>query len=410
MKVYVAHSGRKAHYCLARALQKKGILEAFFTDFYCPQWFSALLKNPILKPFLPIWARRIIQRRSDDVPDKKVIPFILFGLKYMLKCRYTKNNRTALFVKGETEFYSNIIKKNYIKKADILYTFCDCGVEFLQYAKSKKIKSVVEQNIAPENVLLRILKEEQSNFPDWSCENYSNELQNELYFLRNRNVRLFADMVICPSEFVKKGLEQAGIPCDKIKIVPYAFGNNIPDGRPVFKENRFNILFPGTIGLRKGFQYYMKTADLIKDKKIFFKAIGRIDLMNHVIKNAKRNIDVQTRIASDMDSEYLNSHLVILPTLCEGSAMVCFEALAYGVPVITTPNAGSFVRDGLDGFIVPIRDSETIAQKIELLKKDKKLWTYMSNNAKERSKDFTLEKYSIRLMKALSWIFNKERT
>ena len=44
--------------------------------------------------------------------------------------------------------------------------------------------------------------------------------------------------------------------------------------------------------------------------------------------------------------------------------MVIYEALSLGVPVITTYNSGSIVRDGIDGFIVPIRDANAIAEKL----------------------------------------------
>jgi len=55
----------------------------------------------------------------------------------------------------------------------------------------------------------------------------------------------------------------------------------------------------------------------------------------------------------------------VLPSICEGSATVTYEALASGVPVICTPKTGSMVRHGVDGNIVPIRNPEAIAQSIE---------------------------------------------
>ena len=46
----------------------------------------------------------------------------------------------------------------------------------------------------------------------------------------------------------------------------------------------------------------------------------------------------------------------VFPSLFEGSAVVTYEALACGLPSIVTPNAGSVVRDGVDGFHVPAGD------------------------------------------------------
>src|SRR5690606_13675779 len=91
----------------------------------------------------------------------------------------------------------------------------------------------------------------------------------------------------------------------------------------------------------------------------------------------------------------------LLPTLSEGSAMVCYEALAAGLPVITTPNAGSVVRDGVDGFIVPIRDGLAIAERLERLATEPGLLEQMSANALETAKEYTLDKYATRLLQAL---------
>jgi glycosyltransferase involved in cell wall biosynthesis len=71
------------------------------------------------------------------------------------------------------------------------------------------------------------------------------------------------------------------------------------------------------------------------------------------------------------------------------------------LPVITTPNAGSVVRDGVDGFIVPIRDAEAIAEKLERLVRKRDLLAWMSANALARSREFTVEKYGERLLAAI---------
>ena len=44
--------------------------------------------------------------------------------------------------------------------------------------------------------------------------------------------------------------------------------------------------------------------------------------------------------------------------------MDTYEALQCGLPIITTYHTGSIIRDGLDGKIVPIRDSDAIARAI----------------------------------------------
>ncbi len=52
---------------------------------------------------------------------------------------------------------------------------------------------------------------------------------------------------------------------------------------------------------------------------------------------------------------------------------MCYEAFAAGLPVITTPSAGSVVRDGIDSFSVPIRDPEAVVEELELLAHDREM-------------------------------------
>jgi len=94
----------------------------------------------------------------------------------------------------------------------------------------------------------------------------------------------------------------------------------------------------------------------------------------------------------------------VFPSICEGSATVTYEALAAGLPVITTPNAGSVVRDGIDGYIVPIRDAGAIADRLERLMATPGLLKEMSRSARERAKEFSWEKYGERLVACIQGI------
>jgi glycosyltransferase involved in cell wall biosynthesis len=54
----------------------------------------------------------------------------------------------------------------------------------------------------------------------------------------------------------------------------------------------------------------------------------------------------------------------VLPSLAEGSALVTHMAMASGLPVIVTEDAGSVARDGREGWIVPSRDIGALKEKI----------------------------------------------
>jgi glycosyltransferase involved in cell wall biosynthesis len=74
--------------------------------------------------------------------------------------------------------------------------------------------------------------------------------------------------------------------------------------------------------------------------------------------------------------------------------LVVVEAMASGLPVITTDHGpGDIVRDGIDGYIVPIRDPEAIAGKLEYLRANPEFRLQMGRNARERALEFTWARY-----------------
>ena len=78
-----------------------------------------------------------------------------------------------------------------------------------------------------------------------------------------------------------------------------------------------------------------------------------------------------------------------------------YEALAYGLPVVCTPNTGSVIRDGMEGFIFPIRDAAAIVERLQRFRDDPELLEQMSKSASARAREFTVAKYGHRLTSAL---------
>jgi len=89
--------------------------------------------------------------------------------------------------------------------------------------------------------------------------------------------------------------------------------------------------------------------------------------------------------------------VLVLPTLAEGLALVVLEAMSRGMAVVTTPNSGAvdIVRDGVDGFIVPIRSSSALAEKLELLAGDRELLAAVQERARKRAQEYSWERYRI---------------
>jgi alpha-maltose-1-phosphate synthase len=91
----------------------------------------------------------------------------------------------------------------------------------------------------------------------------------------------------------------------------------------------------------------------------------------------------------------------VFPSLFEGSAVVTYEALACGLPSVVTPNAGSVVRDDVEGFVVPPSDVEALAGRMERLGLDPDLRAEMAARARVRALEFDWPRYHSALIEAL---------
>ena len=86
---------------------------------------------------------------------------------------------------------------------------------------------------------------------------------------------------------------------------------------------------------------------------------------------------------TEIKKEFQKADVFVLPTLAEGSATVVYEAMATGLPVITTKSAGSVIENGVDGIIIPERDPHALANAIERLVKDRSLRDKISENSRK---------------------------
>jgi glycosyltransferase involved in cell wall biosynthesis len=210
-----------------------------------------------------------------------------------------------------------------------------------------------------------------------------------------------ADLILCGSEFVREGIRAMGGPVERCRVVPYGV-RKPPDAEHEDRRHEpLRILVVGAVSIMKGSQYVLAAARALKGKAEFRMA-GQLDVTPYARKELSEHVTLLGAVPrSEIHRLYAWADVFLLPTLCEGSATVCYEALAHSLPVITTPNAGSVVRDGIDGFIVPIRDASAIAERIERLADDGDLWAAMSAHALDRASDYTIEKYGERLLSAL---------
>jgi alpha-maltose-1-phosphate synthase len=216
---------------------------------------------------------------------------------------------------------------------------------------------------------------------------------------------LEADHVLAPSAYVRDTLLRLGVAAERIALLPYGvdIARFRPSARPV--EAPFRVLFVGLISQKKGVKYLLEAA------RRAGLAPGSLILAGGVVGAGSglapyRNLfrHVPHVPYGDVHRLYQDADVFVFPSLHEGSAFANLEAMASGIPVITTPNAGSMVRDGVDGFIVPIRDAGAIAEKLDLLRRDPERRRAMGAAARARAEEFSWARHRRELARLVrSW-------
>ena len=186
-----------------------------------------------------------------------------------------------------------------------------------------------------------------------------------------------ADWISVPSQFCFDSFLDEGISADKLLKIPYGarLERFYPDASEKAKCDEFKILFVGAAGPRKGF------IDLLKAFKHLSHPLKRLILIGRLsieAKNLLKNTDQEKitflgSVANNQLRKYFNSVSVfVLPSIEEGLAMVCGEAMACACPVIASTNTGAseLIKDGVEGFIVPIRSPQIIADRLQQLADD----------------------------------------
>jgi glycosyltransferase involved in cell wall biosynthesis len=293
-------------------------------------------------------------------------------------------------------------------KADAVYTFNTAALEILSAARRRGLFTVLEQTIVPRAIEEALLAEGQVRYVGWEPERLKSAAVAALA-QREREEWEQADMIVCGSEFVRNGIQKCGGPVDRCIVVPYGVDSRFSRGIRERRGEPLRVLTVGQVGLRKGAGCALEVAKVLRGVAEF-RWVGQVSLLDAARAEMGRYIELTGVVArNDIMKHYDWADVFFLPSICEGSAIVTYEALSSGLPVVTTPNAGSTVRDGEDGFIVPIYDVPAMAGRLRQLDKDRTLLDQFSKAAVIHSGELSLAAYQKRFLRLLSPTVDQRR-
>jgi starch synthase len=184
-----------------------------------------------------------------------------------------------------------------------------------------------------------------------------------------------ADAITVPSRFCRRTFIEFGVPEKKIHVIPYGVPTSdfFPVGQP--PQNIFRVLFVGQISLRKGIPHLIEAFQRLQHPRKELLMVGRIGPeMKTLLSNLNlSNVLILGHQSRDAVREWMStSHVLVLPSIEEGLAIVQGQALACGCPLVITEATGGeeLIEDGREGFIVPVRSSEALFTALKRMADD----------------------------------------
>ena len=179
--------------------------------------------------------------------------------------------------------------------------------------------------------------------------------------------RALADVILSPSRFVTRCLVEHGVP--ERKIVHLPFGADADQFKPAVAPPggaAFRLIYVASVNFRKGTRYLLQAWRELALPDAELVLAGAPDDAGRMI--LREYAGVYCGIGQvpwfELPDLFRSASAFVLPSLAEGSALVTYMAMASGLPVIVTEDAGSIARDGVEGLIVPSRDIHALKQAI----------------------------------------------
>jgi glycosyltransferase involved in cell wall biosynthesis len=386
----VAQEGSRQTYGVPLAFHRLGKLRIMYADIWC-RFGKSLLRQG------PAGARALATRFHSEIPEHLVVSFIPAAImakswQHLRRARLGPTELSKEYCRFG-RWYALRIRRHLEDveidpSRDCFMGFNTNCLELMDLLKQRRVFTVIDQ-IDPARLEEDMILEEVERWPGWA--NAPGRMSDE-YWQRIEAEWKLADSVLVNSEWSRQALVRQGVPTEKIIVVPLALElshNTAP--QPVNPVGTLKVLWLGNVVIRKGIQYLVEAARLLQKQNIEFMLAGPLAISQKAVQSFPRNITALGRITRDRLHEvYRQAHVFVLPTISDGFGITQLEAMAHGLPVVTTPNCGQVVTHGVDGLIVPARDSQALADALALLNADRPLLREMSLNTLQTVKNYDL--------------------
>lgn len=383
--VIISNGFNRFHLAIAASeIEKHNRLALYLTGAYPTNILLVIINILKLNKFNRI--RKFIDRK-ENISENKISS--LFFTEVIYELRKITKHFDIFSYKNYSKISASIIRKSNYSNAKIFHYRAGFGNYAAIEAKDNGLINICDFSIVHPRYIIG---------ENYKYDNFWN------YIIRDLK---YADFIICNSDYVKESLINNGYSEDKIFVIYLGvddkFIRKIPNPVNRSENECITFLFAGEFNSRKGGDILLKASKIIHTENWKLIISGTV---NKELRSEFNDLISQPNVSyfgnlkrDELAKLMVNSDVFIFPTKAEGSARVVFEALACGLPVITTKEAGSIINNNVNGWIIKSNDAEELAVKInEILSNHKLLKKIRNKNSRLICNEYTQSNYGDKLI------------
>ena len=406
-RAVVVQSGARDAYQLALGLAEAGLLEELVTDLFWPAdkpWAKRLANR------LPAPLQAMLRQRSEPrLSSSRVRLCGLTGLATLLleKTPHAPLAWRRAMMRHADATLGRTAGRLATRRGAGLVSYSYYGYDAFSHYPGAGILFQLHPHPAS---MRRILREELAAHPDCagSLEQEWELSLPERDFDHLVRETTMAHSFLAASSFTRSTLVENGTPYEAIRVVPYGVdaARFRPDAARVpGSSGRLELLFVGRINQRKGIKYLLEALRLLGTDRVHLTICGRVVDDLALFKPFQGQVTIRPSVsAEELTAAYQSADLFVFPSVAEGFAQVLLESLACGLPILSTTHtaAPDLIESGRQGFVVPPRRPDRLAEHIDWALTHRAELAAMRAEARVLAEQFTWARFRQGVAKAVA--------
>jgi alpha-maltose-1-phosphate synthase len=344
-----------------------------------------------------------LSRRTWSESDK--IQFKTYSWQEILRVLLTRTGLSNHLVLKNVDLlnwvYTTLdlqVAEHHLEGLNAIYSYEDLAATTFKKAKALGVMCLYDLPIPYYQMAHDVMEQEARLFPGLASA-IPNITESLIKIDRKQQEVQLADHIFVASSISKQSLLDIGVNVEKITVIPY--GAPIEYFQPQPKQDSlFRALFIGQMSPRKGIHYLLAAWKNLKLTDAELLLVGKNCYPSGWLEKYS---DICRCVPSaphlSLNQYYSSASIFVFPSLLDGFGLVLLEAMACGIPIITTPNTAGpdIITDGIEGFIIPIRDIVAIEEKLEWCYSHPQELAEMGRAARRKAEELTWRLYRQRL-------------